>query len=131
MSPMLLSRKRLWKRALLLSAIGAVLSALMRVSLGKQNGVFFSDLFFTISSVFLLVGLWGNIKNLGTFNSFKYGFKSLILMLGGKRAIPKDKMTGAYLEYIQSRPRDGDAPWLMAFAFVFLLLSVLASLPLF
>ena len=131
MQTALISRKRLWKRALLLCTVGAALSFLLKASLGKPDGAFFSDLFFTISSLFLFVGLWGLIKNLGTFNSLKFGFKSLILMFRGKRETPKDKMVGTYLEYVQSRPRDQDAPWMMAFALVFLLLSALASMTMF
>lgn len=124
----LFAKKRLWKRALLLFTIGAALSVLLQTYMKKPASTFLSDLLFTIASVFLVAGLWGLINNLGAFNSLKYGTRSLIRMLKGKRDTPRDKMAGGYLEYVQARPKDEDAPWTLLFAFAFLCLSALAAL---
>ena len=129
MSAAALPGKRIWKRALLLSAIGAGLSWLPHLYNGRARTVSLSDVLFTIGSVFLVAGIWGVVKNMGVFNSTKYGTKSLLRMFGGKREEPEDKMLGGYLEYVQSRPRDKEAPWLVAIAILLIVLSGLASIP--
>ncbi len=120
--------RRFWKRALLLFAAGLAVSLLLTAFRGKPEGAFLSDLLFCAGSAYLIAGLWGWLKNLGAFNSLVYGTRSLLRMYRGRRETPRDKMAGGYLEYVQSRPRDKDAPWLTAFASVFLLLSALAAL---
>ena len=54
--------KRIWKRALLLSAIGAGLSWLPHLYNGRARTVFLSDVLFTIGSVFLVAGIWGVVS---------------------------------------------------------------------
>lgn len=131
MSAVMLSLKRIWKKALLLCLGGVALSVLMAFMRGSIGATFVSDLFFNICAMFFIAGLCGLVKNLGMFNSMKYGTRSLVNMFrGDKREEPEDKMVGGYLEYVRSRPKTKDVPWMMAFAGIFLALSVLASLPL-
>ncbi len=131
MFALLLSKKGLWRRALLLLAVGAGASGLLLTTKAGTNASYTADLLFIIGSVFLVAGIWGVMKNLGTFNSTKYGTKSLLNMLRGRRETPNDKMMGGYLEYVQAAPKDKDALWLLLFAFAFLFLSVVISFPLF
>ena len=122
--------KKIWRKAAALCAVGVALSLLRRVTLGMAPGAFLTDTLFTVASVFFCAGLIGLIKNLGMFNSMKYGTKSLIRMFRGEKQKPEDKMAGGYLEYVNSRPKTKDVPWLMGLSAVFLVLSVLCSLPL-
>ena len=121
--------KRIWKKALLLGVIGVALWAVPHLAYRRVAPVFLSDVLFSVGSVFLVAGLWGVVKNMGMFNSMKYGTKSLLRMFRGKREQPKDKMMGGYLEYVRSRPKDKEAPWLVAMAALLLLLASLASIP--
>jgi hypothetical protein len=120
---------KIWKRALLLSAVGIGLTWLPRLFSRRAGALLLPDVLFTVGSVFLVVGLWGLIKNMGTFNSMKYGTKSLLRMFQGKREQPQDKMAGGFLEYVNSRSRDREAPWLVAIAAVLMVLSAVASIP--
>lgn len=112
---------------MLLMGVGLAISLLMQAALRRPVGVFVADLLFTVGSVFLLAGLWGVVKNMGAFHSLKYGTRSVVRMLRGRRDTPKDKMLGGFLEYVQAQPRDPHAPWLTAIAFLFILLSVTVS----
>ena len=121
--------KRIWKKAAALCAVGIAITFLMKLISGTGSRFFLTDALFTIGSVFFCFGLIGLVKNLGVFNSLKYGTKSLFRMFLGKREEPEDRMAGGYLEYVKSRPKTKDVPWLMAFSAAFFVLSVLVSLP--
>lgn len=129
MPAILLSLRNVWKKVVLLCAVGVALSFIRKLIFGSAQGAFLSDMLFTAGSVFLCFGLGGLVKNMGMFNSLKYGTKCLINMLRNKRQEPADKMKGGYLEYVKSRPKSRDVPWMMGFAAVFLILSALAALP--
>lgn len=123
-----MSIKRKWlKKSMWLLGLGLMISFLMQAALKRPAGVFLSDLFFTTGSVFLLAGLWGVVKNMGAFNSMKYGTKSVLRMLRGQREDPQDKMLGGFLEYVQAQPRDLSAPWTTALAVLFILISICIS----
>ncbi len=128
MPAILLSLKNVWKKAAILCVAGIALAGVRKATAGSADGMFFSDMLFTVGSVFLCFGVGGLVKNLGAFNSLKYGTKCLINMFRNKRQEPSDKMAGGYLEYVKSRPKSKDVPWMMGFAAVFLSLSVLTSL---
>ena len=123
-----MSIKRKWlKKSMWLLGLGLMISFLMQAALKRPAGVFLSDLFFTTGSVFLLAGLWGIVRNMGAFNSMKYGTKSVLRMLRGQRDVPQDKMLGGFLEYVQAQPRDLSAPWTTALAVLFILISICIS----
>ncbi len=129
MPAMLLSLKNIWKKAAILCAVGVALSLLREMLISPAPGMLLTDTLFAIGTVFFCFGLGALVRNLGVFNSLKYGFKSLFNMFRGKRQEPEDKMVGGYLEYIKSRPKSKDVPWIMAFAAAFFVLSLLAALP--
>lgn len=129
-SAVLTSWKRIWKKALLLCAVGVALSIALKYLMRKPDALLLPDMFFTIGSLFLFVGIWGVVSNLGQFNSTKYGTKSLFrILFNKKKEKAQDPMVGGYLEYIQSRPKKKDVPLLIALALVFILLSALCSVP--
>lgn len=121
------SRRKRLKKTMWLLDVGLAISLMMQAAMKRPVGVFLSDLFFTIGSVFLVAGLWAVVKNMGAFNSMKYGTRSLFRMLRGQRDAAKDKMLGGFLEYVQAQPRDPHAAWLTAMAVVFILFSVAVS----
>ncbi len=119
--------RKVWKKLLVLFIAGVALFFLFSRSVKGRGAYFVSDLFFAVSSVYLCAGLVIWIKNLGMFNTLKYGFKQLVNVIRGRREPAQDRMAGGYLEYVKSRPVLLDAPWMFLCFGVFLALSVLVS----
>lgn len=125
----LLSLKNVWKKIVLLFTVGLVVSVVRMGVTGAAEGTYLTDALFTIGSVFLFFGLGGLVKNLGMFNSLKYGTKCLLHIVQGKRHVASDQMVGGYMEYVKSRPKAKDVPWTLACAAAFLIFSALFALP--
>ena len=120
--------RKVWKKLLVLFMAGIALFFLFTGAVRGKGTNFISNMFFAVSSVYLCAGLVIWIKNLGMFNTLKYGFRQLVNVIRGKREPAKDRMEGGYLEYVKSRPILLDAPWMFIGFGAFLALSIIVSL---
>ena len=119
---------KVWKMLLVLFAAGIALFFLFSGSIRGRGAVYYSNLFFTVSSVYMCVGLVIWVHNVGMFNTLKYGMKVFVRLFRGKREEVNDRLKGGYLEYVDSRKKAADAPWMFLMFAVFLTLSILVSL---
>lgn len=121
-----MQRIKVWREALSIVVAGVALSLLTRRS-GATGAALASDMLFTTGMMFLILGLWRLIGNMGMFNSLKYGTKSLFRVLSNQKA-PADKERDGYIAYVNSRPKHQDVLVTLLLSGGFLSLSVLSVL---
>ena len=115
------------KKIIVMLSTGILISLLFLRNSSSSPDYFLSDMFFLTAMIFLICGLYQFISNVGIFNSFVFGTKSLAKLFRSKLG-PSEQVKDEYLEYTQSRSKYGDTLQLIIISAGLLLISVLASL---
>lgn len=115
------------KRIVVLLSVGLVLSLVMKRSMGVSGALFFSNMLFIISIVFITTALWQLVLNMGLFNSMIFGGKCLYRIFT-KKLGTSPALKDEYVEYTNSRSKYTGIPVLLAIGLGMLGLSVLPIL---
>lgn len=120
-----------FKVTLLLIA-GLILSFFLKSSLDTGWTIFLSDMFFSISVVFFIYGMWEFVLKSGFFNGLIYGTGILKDLIFSKNKAREDHKED-YVEYIENQnkrydnKRKYDSSKLLIIGLFFLIISILVS----
>jgi hypothetical protein len=116
-----------WKKALLVSFLGILVSVfLLSASVGSRS-TFFTDALFWVGMSFFVFGLASLSHNMGAFNGLIYGAKCAFEVFRGRQKTSRQMIDG-YVDFCSDRRRFKDVPQLMVCAFTFFSLSVISWL---
>ena len=123
---MLNNLQKIWKKSLIMLSAGVLLSLFINRNSDKTSDVFFSDMFFISSMIFLISGFTQFVSNTGMFNSLVFGTKTLSRLFKSKLG-PSEKIKDEYFEFTESRKKYGDIPQLLIIGAALMLISVLLT----
>ena len=114
-----------WKKALLVSLLGVLVSVfLLSASLGSRSA-FLTDALFWVGMSFFVFGLASLSHNMGAFNGLIYGAKCAFEVFRGKQKTSRQMIDG-YVDFCSGRRRFKDVPQLMVCALIFISMSVIS-----
>lgn len=119
--------KKHWKAAVILFAIGLVLSFFLKGSTGAEGLTFVADLLFTVAFVYFAYGAWHLIANLDFFAGLTYGTRTLKKFFRGEKTTKEEKKDG-FVNYLKSKRRYDDVGLMMILSAVSLALSIALTL---
>ena len=115
------------KKIMILFFVGVALSLFLKSSLGLSSHMFFVDMFFVISMMFLFCALFEIVSNSGFFNGLVFGSKCVYRIFKSQLGTSAE-VGDEYIEYINSRHKSGDVSALLFVGIIFFAVSVLFSL---
>ena len=99
--------KGFWKKALVLTVIGVLLSYFTQPPRQGLSLIVFVDFLFAVGMVFFIYGLMHMVGNMDMFTSLGYGFKAIKRVFRGNPQ-KASEMKEEYLEYRASRKKHDD-----------------------
>lgn len=119
------------KRIVFLLLIGLSLSLFLKATLDIGWKAFISDMFFCISTIFLIYGLWEFVLKVGFFNSLVYGsrrLKNIIFPKTNEGEYLEDEHDEDYLNFTEKRKKKRNIVEPLFIGILFLAISILISI---
>lgn len=123
------------KKVVFLLVIGLILSLFLKSTLNIGWETYLSDVFFSMSIIFFIYGLWAFVLNVGFFNSFVFGSKQLKRLIFPRLAEEDDIISGDdntktkddYSTFVEKRKKDREVVAPLLIAALLLITSILIS----
>lgn len=112
-------------KIIILFISGVILSLLLKSAIELKT--FLSDMFFCVSMVFFLYGLWGFVMKTGFFNSLIFGTQCFVKLAKSKLS-SSEYIKDEYIDFIKYHQKEYDILCFIVLSLIFFIISVITSI---